>query len=313
MCKPNWPETSSHNTDPAPADKYAEHAPCECLAAKTLKHPWPQLRPNPSLAPIWPPPDGGYDYFLELNDSEVAWEFLRRNLNYQQTVSEHQEALSRPRAMASGQHVWFDGQRTMAANRWGLSRFVDPASRAPEAPIDWKEDLGAAKIDAVARDPHQGERPDVSLAELQCVRHIVVSAAGGETLLINTSDKALSLRLSGTTALRGPVCLTFQIAGMNALPGAGRALQSLPDLLTGRPRKPNRSRRRMLLREALIALDGRAAGATYQDVAVVIAGAEVARAAWKNADPLLKDRMRRALKAGMLLRNGRYRLLIEQK
>ena len=262
------------------------------------------MRPNPSLAPIWPPPDGGYDYFLELNDSEVAWEFLRRNLNYQQTVSEHQEALSRPRAMASGQHVWFDGQRTLAANHWGLSCFVDPASRAPEAPIDWREDLGAAKIDAVARDPCKSERSDVHLAELKCVRHIVVPPGGGETLLINTTDKALTLRLRGTTALRGPVCLTFQIAGMTALPGAGRALQNLPDLLTGRPRKPNRSRRRLLLREALIALDGRAAGATYQDVAVVTAGAETARAAWKTADPLLKDRMRRALKSGARMKQG---------
>ena len=204
-------------------------------------------------------------------------------------------------------------ESALASHRWGLSCFVDPASRAPEAPIDWIEDLGAAKIDAVSRDPRQGERPDVNLAELQCVRHIVVSADGGETALINTSDRALTLRLRGTTALRGPVCLTFQIAGMTALPGAGRALQSLPDLIAGRPRTPNRSRRRLLLREALIALDGRAAGATYQDVAVVIAGAETARAAWKNADPLLKDRMRRALKTGMALRNGRYRLLIEQK
>ena len=271
------------------------------------------MRPNPSLAPIWPPLDGGYDYFLELNDSEMAWEFLRRNPGYQQDVRPHQEALPRPRAIVSGQTVWSGDQSTLTSHRWGLSRFVDPASRAPEAPIDWIEDLGAAKIDALARDPRQGERPDVNLSELQCVRHIIVSADGEETLLINTTDKALTLRLRGTTALRSPVCLTFQIAGMTALPGAGRALQSLPNLIAGRPRKPNRARRRLLLREALIALDGRAAGATYQDVAVVIAGAETARAAWKNADPLLKDRMRRALKAGMALRNGRYRILIEQK
>ena len=144
----------------------------------------------------------------------------------------------------------------------------------------------------------------MTLPDLQCVRHIIVSADGEETLLINTTDKALTLRLRGTTALRGPVCLTFQIAGMTALPGAGRALQSLPNLIAGRPRKPNRSRRRLLLREALIALDGRAAGATYQDVAVVIAGADTARAAWKNADPLLKDRMRRALKSGARMKQG---------
>ena len=271
------------------------------------------MRPVPSLAPIWPPPDGGYDYFLELNDSEVAWEFLRRNPGYQQDVHPYQEALVRPRATASGQKVWFDDRHTLAARRWGLSRFVDPATRAPEATIDWTEELGAAKIDAGARAPCQGEPPDVDIADLQCVRHIVVSADGGETMLINTSDKALSLRRRGTTALRGPVCLTFQIAGMRALPDAGRSILSLPDILTSRPRKFNRSRRQLLLRGALIALDGRAAGATYREVAVVFVGAESARAAWKNSDQSLKDRKRRALKAGMAFRNGRYQTLIEQK
>ena len=271
------------------------------------------MHQNPCLAPVWPPPDGSYDYILELNDSEVAWEFLRRNPDYQQDVHLHQEALVRPRAMASGQKVWFDARRSMAAGRWGLSRFVDPASRALEAPIDWMEELGAAKIDAMAREPCQGERSDVHLTELQCVRHIVVSAEGAETLLINTSDKALTLRLRGATALLGPVCLTFQIAGMRALPYSGRSILRLPDMLTGRPRKFNRSRRKLLLRDALVAIDGRQAGATYRDVAVVVAGAESARTAWRNSDHSLKDRMRRALKSGMLLRNGRYRILIKQK
>ena len=237
------------------------------------------MNTNPCPAPIWPPPDGAYDYILELNDSEVAWEFLRRNPDYQRDVSQCQEALSHPQDMVSGQKVWFDDQHTMTARRWGLLRFVDPALRAPEAPIDWMEELGAAKIDALAREPRQGEPSDAHLAELLCVRHIVVSSGGEETLLINTSDKALTLTLRDATALRGPV----------------------------------RSRRQRLLREAVIALDGRIAGATHQDVAGVIAGAERARAAWKNSDPSLKDRMRRALKAGMLLRNGRYRILIQQK
>ena len=271
------------------------------------------MPPNSCPAPIWPPPDGAYDYILELNDSEVAWEFLRRNPDYQRDVSQHREALSDPQAMVSGQKVWFDDQHTMTARRWGLSRFVDPASRAPEAPIDWMEELGAAKINAIAREPYRGECPDVHFAQLLCVRHIVVSRDGAETVLINNSDKALKLSKRGKTALRGPVCLTFQIVGLRALPVAGRSILSLPDLLTARPRKFNRSRRQRLLCEAVIALDGRTAGATYQDVAVVIAGAERARMAWKNSDHSLKDRMRRALKAGMLLRNGRYRILIEQK
>ena len=31
----------------------------------------------------WPPPDGAYDYILTLNSVELAWEFLRRNPDYQ--------------------------------------------------------------------------------------------------------------------------------------------------------------------------------------------------------------------------------------
>ena len=238
---------------------------------------------------------------------------MRQNPDYQRDVNQRQNALSDPQTMISGQKIWFDQQRTVAASCWGLTRFVDPALLASEAPIDWIEELGVAKIDAVVRKPSKGERSDVHLAELQCVRHIVVSPDGGETVLINTSEKALTLRLCGTTALRDPVCLTFQIAGMGALPGTGRSLQSLPDLLAGGPRKFNRSRRQLLLRDALVALDGRQAGATYRDVAVVIAGVERARTAWRSSDHSLKDRLRRALKSGERLRNGRYPILIGQK
>ena len=247
---------------------------------------------------------------LQLNDSEVAWEFLRRNLAYQQDASRHEPVPSQPQTLESGQKVWRDRQHAPAALRWGLPRFVEPALRAPDAPIDWNEAFGAARIDALVRLPASGERPDLHLADLRCVSHIVITPDGAETLLINTSERALMLRLCGQTTLNGPVCLTFQIAGLRALPAAGLSLLSLPDLLASRPRTLDRSRRRLLMRDALVALDGRTAGASYREIAAVIAGAERAQAAWKSSDHSLKDRMRRALKAGLALCNGRYRLLI---
>jgi hypothetical protein len=65
-----------------------------------------------------------------------------------------------------------------------------------------------------------------------------------------------------------------------------------------------------LLRDALIVLDGRAAGASYRDIASVIYGADRARAAWNSPSRSIKDRLHRAFNIGKAFRDGGYRALI---
>jgi hypothetical protein len=65
------------------------------------------------------------------------------------------------------------------------------------------------------------------------------------------------------------------------------------------------------MREALVALDGLCAGASYREMAAVLYGAEEARAAWSSLSRAMKDRMCRALRKGERLRDGSYRKLLQ--
>lgn len=65
------------------------------------------------------------------------------------------------------------------------------------------------------------------------------------------------------------------------------------------------------MREAIVALDGRCAGASYLETAVVLFGARRARAAWSSLSRAMKDRMCRALRKGERLRDGGYCKLLE--
>ena len=73
----------------------------------------------------------------------------------------------------------------------------------------------------------------------------------------------------------------------------------------------HRSRDRLLLRDALVALDGRRASANHREVAELIFGMERVREAWSGRGGWLKERMRRALATGEKLRDGGYRIALE--
>lgn len=64
------------------------------------------------------------------------------------------------------------------------------------------------------------------------------------------------------------------------------------------------------MRDALITLDGRCAGATYREIASVIYGIARTRSAWSSPSRAMKDRMRHALLRGEQFRDGLYRNLL---
>ena len=190
--------------------------------------------------------------------------------------------------------------------------FVAPGLSAPDAPVCWLPSTGAATLDAIASRPPHGSRADLALSKLACVRHVIIDSGGSERLLLATSEKSITLRLRGRPIIRSPVTVTLQIRGLSQAARQGALLAALPGLLRQAPRVIERTRRQIFLRDALVALDARAAGGSYRDIATVIAGAERARTAWASPSRALKDRMRRVLQSGAALRDGGYRHLIAQ-
>jgi hypothetical protein len=108
-----------------------------------------------------------------------------------------------------------------------------------------------------------------------------------------------------------PVDVTFLLRGIPDPNRLAAGFSNLAGLVHLPQRTAARSRERLFMRDALIALDARRVGATYRETAAVIYGAERAHAAWSSSSTALKERMRHALARGEEFRDGAYTTLLE--
>lgn len=150
------------------------------------------------------------------------------------------------------------------------------------------------------------------MPDLQCAAHLLIDDRKRNHLLLACGPLALQLLIEGGDLLSGPVRLNFIICGITRISASIDKLAVLRKLLAPDYRRrlePNGwSARTLRLRNALVALDGHAAGASYRDVASVIFGKDRVASDWP--DPALKDRVRRSLSRGATYANGGYRTLI---
>jgi hypothetical protein len=98
--------------------------------------------------------------------------------------------------------------------------------------------------------------------------------------------------------------LMIDIPPSPKLKGIAAILASYADLLNMRPRWTKRTRDQELIRDSLVAVDGRAAGASHREVAEVIFGHKRVREEWSARGGWMKDRMWRALTKGEALCGG---------
>ena len=189
--------------------------------------------------------------------------------------------------------------------------FVDPRLSALDAPVCWTTETGAAILSATAAHAPFNSDADLALAELRCLRHIVDRGTRhGQRLLLHTTDVSIAFDLQGDRITDSPVNVTFQVSGLAAAPRTAKLLTKLTKMLSSKPRKNNVTVQRTLLRDGLIALDGRQSGATYRDMAEVIFGQDRTTAAWGGPSRNIKDRLARALTKAEALIAGGYSQLI---
>jgi hypothetical protein len=152
---------------------------------------------------------------------------------------------------------------------------------------------------------------DLSMNQCGSGGHIIIGPTGQQCIILRDAHSACTLLLHGSRASRAPVNVTFLVRGVPDPHRLAAGFRRLAGLLHSPQRRAQRSRERLFMRDALVALDGRSAGATYRDTAAVIYGAERARAAWSSASTAMKERMRHALARGQQFRDGAYRQLLE--
>ena len=86
---------------------------------------------RPRERPHWPPEDGAYDYLDTLSEQEFAWEFLRRNPEYQQDALRAGADKAEAKPLPTGEMLWRFPTSARAAKKWSVCPFRRPGPACP--------------------------------------------------------------------------------------------------------------------------------------------------------------------------------------
>ena len=238
--------------------------------------------------------DERYAALCELAPAELAWEFLRRNPEYQDAYA-HLGASDDVRHWA----------------RWGLTFGADPALSAREQPIFWRPDAFPRTVVLTATPAATSQTLPF---EPQSWRGDFVErhAEDGVHGLLMTPRAQHRLWMPDAIGPGQPVACVVPL-GVDATCGAAAIVQfwrHLTDDLPAPPRRPDAKLNRARL--SLRALDGHNAGESYRSLAERFFGAgRVATESWRTSS--LRDATIRLVRSGLALASGNYRRLLRQR
>ena len=248
-----------------------------------------------------------------------AWEFLRRNEDYQIDYRNHFESTPKSFVLPSGSHLIVGERRYKAARKWGLLFFADPSKSAAEAGVFWKPSVFPATIPVSLRNPEREKERErlgywdeadmVILSELCCNRYIFESIHQSRHVVLAPRRYWLQLYCDSAHPLDDNALISFRIDGAHH---ANKRIESMKQLLalhrsSGR-KLSSISRRRgtETLAHAITALDIREKGGSYKDIARHIFGQTLVDQSWSGGHSPLKQKARRALERGRQYRDGKY-------
>jgi hypothetical protein len=215
------------------------------------------------------------------NAADYAWEFLRRNPDYQADYAQ--------------------GAGTISP-RWGLGVPADPAAPARDAEVFWRPDVAPAivlPLEAAHTQPAPVARE---------LRAFGPPKAGRGGAYMRLAD-GLQVLLRGDARPEGPLVVVLALDADFAL--RVRGAQALHQVTHGAPAPPSRLKpaQRLRLDRSLRALDGSLRRESYRDIARGLFGsAAVEDEPWKTAS--LRDVTIRLVRSGReLMRGGYLRLL----
>jgi hypothetical protein len=181
-----------------------------------------------------------------------------------------------------------------------------------EARHVWLPEAGNSVFTALAQplDTSAPEDSSVFIPALPSLERILVDARGRQNLVLRAHGISLQLSVQGVDVTAAPVVITLLVRGFASLGRASDQLATLRRIVSPRSRShasPRWTPTTRKLRDALVALDGRAARASYRDIAIVLHGIAYVDSFWQTG---LKDRMRRHFRRGLALSQHRYRDLL---
>lgn len=171
--------------------------------------------------------------------------------------------------------------------------------------------LQAVAIEATTRQ--YGDNSD-DVTTWRGLDQVLIEQDGRQHVVLRDRGIVMQLDIRGADVMAGPVNLSFHTDGSNAARRNGLQLTMLNRIITTRRPKPTPlpewTSQTLKLRNAIIALDGRAARASLREIALVIHGQALVDSDWRAGG--LKDRVRRYLRRGIKLSENGYRDLLRQ-
>ena len=237
----------------------------------------------------------GYDYLERLPPEGLAWEFLRRNTDYQHDYTlRKSERRSRDRADI--------------ANRWGLQHLVDPTESALGKPVYWSPKADPAVL-VIVRTPDLFE-PKIPL---DIPVSLTQKSAGGFNSVSVFDDCMFNVIFTARSKPTDPCTALLPIdedclSRIETLTRFWRALHGRTISADTRLTPQQRRRIRLMMQ----AFDGRDNNASYREIAGVIYGvSRVAADAWKTS--ALRDSTIALVKDGKAMVEGEYLQLLKHR
>jgi hypothetical protein len=188
--------------------------------------------------------------------------------------------------------------------------FADPSLTALQACHMWLSDVGASTLMGVTESAYASIKRNkrVFLPSLASLEHVLIDAAGRQHVVLRANQASIQLTIEGADLTAGPVAITFLVPGFERIGEVRDQLDLLDRILSPNrapssalPRWTTRTRN---LRDAFITFDGRRAGASLKEIAILIYGADDVATDWGVG---LRQRMQRHYSRGEALAAGRYR------
>jgi hypothetical protein len=256
-----------------------------------------------------------YGYLEELSRAGFAWEFLRRNSDYQRDWNLHRT--TSPRRNVSRQGITFFrlNRRFEKAEYWGLRAFENPAADARSACLFWLPSALARSVEGKAILDATDGITRISISDIAGTRAVLVDAAGMTHVSIDSHFSGIALSILDLPEPFGKFAMVFQVPAFEAMRRRFEVILNI-EWRARRPLTGTGSiegadvQSRTKLAHCLIAVDSRRDGLSYRDLARILYGAETVAKDWNGPSRFLKDRMRRLVERGEKLVNGTYRDLL---
>ncbi len=246
-----------------------------------------------------------------MNDADWAWEFLRRNPDYQRDYRLSRAHLLKVMDHLLGTEFVRIRRECPYARTWGLIYMANPDTASRAAHVAWHSDdiSWGVKAEACATSLSD-ENVDFDIKAARIERIFLIIGPAFQNLYLRIGSYSSCLKISGDSVLFHPVRMRFLIDGLEQVRSALVALEVVhaAKKQTKLPMKqvPYVTQLRRL--KYLIAAEKAIEGLFLREIGAAIYGDKRAQREWKNLDSrAFKDEIARAKRKGLHLVNGGYR------